>query len=87
MESILKKIAKEKITIGIVGLGYVGLDLVRLFNSKDNCLIYGFDSDKTRVKSLNKKQSYINYISNKEIASLLKKSKFSTSLKMFLNAM
>lgn len=79
MESILKKIAKEKITIGIVGLGYVGLDLVRLFNSKDNCLIYGFDSDKTRVKSLNKKQSYINYISNKEIASLLKKSKFSTS--------
>ena len=43
---------KEKIKIAIIGLGYVGLPLARLFATKYN--VVGFDINKERITELNK---------------------------------
>jgi len=43
---------KEQIKIAIIGLGYVGLPLARLFATKYN--VIGFDINKNRVAELNK---------------------------------
>ena len=57
-----KKINTKKNNIGIVGLGYVGLPLVKRFIKAGNKKIYGVDSDKKKVESLRKGTSPINSI-------------------------
>ena len=46
------KIVKKKLTIGVIGLGYVGLPLAVEFAKKHS--VVGFDLDKKRVDSLKK---------------------------------
>ena len=58
---LLKKIKLNKISIGIIGLGYVGLPLLEGFASK-NLKVTGFDIDKNKITKLKKGQSYINHI-------------------------
>ncbi len=45
--NIIEKIKKKRITIGIIGLGYVGLPLARTF-SKKKINVIGFDIDKKK---------------------------------------
>ncbi|MBD1170176.1 nucleotide sugar dehydrogenase [Pelagibacterales bacterium SAG-MED02] len=71
MKTILKKLNQKKIKIGIVGLGYVGLDLVRLF-AGDKYFVYGFDNDIKKVNILKKNRSHINYIPNLDIKNISK---------------
>lgn len=47
----LKIKLEENIKIAVVGLGYVGLPLARLFATKYS--VVGFDINKARVESLN----------------------------------
>ena len=63
---ILKKTNNKKITVGIIGLGYVGLPLCILF-VKNNFNIIGFDIDKKKITKIKKKDSYIERISAKDI--------------------
>ena len=65
-------ILKKKARIGIIGLGYVGLPLALLF-AKKGFKIFGFDNDNKKINSINKNQSYIERISNKNITLLNKK--------------
>lgn len=57
-----KKINIKKSNIGIVGLGYVGLPLVKRFIKAGNKKIFGVDSDKKKVDSLRKGKSPIDSI-------------------------
>ena len=71
---ILKnKIVKKKITIAILGLGYVGLPLALSF-SKKKFKVIGFDNDINKINLLKKNKSYISTIKNsrikKEVSSL-----------------
>ncbi len=59
--NILKKINSNKIKIGIVGLGYVGLPLLLGFGRKGLNVI-GFDIDKKKINMLKLGKSYINHI-------------------------
>ena len=43
------KIINKKITVGIIGLGYVGLPLLMAFSIK-NFKVIGFDTDKKKIK-------------------------------------
>ena len=55
---LLNKIAKKKIKVGIVGLGYAGLPLlIELFKKKIYSI--GFDTDKTKISKLKKGKNYI----------------------------
>ena len=47
-----KKKVMEEIKIGVVGLGYVGLPLARLFATK--YAVVGFDLKKERIEALNR---------------------------------
>lgn len=66
-----KKIEDKNITIGVVGIGYVGLPLSILF-SKKGYKVFCFDTDKKKVKKINQKKSYLNRISDKEVSLILK---------------
>ena len=58
---IIRRINERKATIGVVGLGYVGLPLALCFNEKGFNVI-GMDIDETKTKKLNAGQSYIHHI-------------------------
>ena len=82
--SLYKLVSTRQATIGVIGLGYVGLPLSILF-SKKGFKVIGFDIDKKKIEQIDKRKSYIDRISSKEIAYILKKgfctSDFSNVLK------
>lgn len=59
--TLKNKIKTNNFTIGIIGLGYVGLPLLLGFASKKIKMI-GFDIDKKKIQMLKKGKSYINHI-------------------------
>ena len=64
------KIKQKKARVGIIGLGYVGLPLVKLFLN-NGFRVTGFDIDPKKVASLNRGKSYIRHISTKELRAFL----------------
>jgi UDP-N-acetyl-D-glucosamine dehydrogenase len=64
--------------VGVIGLGYVGLPLARLFAKKGFCVI-GFDIDKRKVNRLNSGKSYISYVASEDIQGLLRDGRFSAT--------
>lgn len=58
---LLKKIDEKKATIGVIGLGYVGLPLLIAF-CKAGFKVTGFDISKSKVESLNAGKRYIRHI-------------------------
>ncbi len=69
------RIKKKEARIGVIGLGYVGLPLVKLF-LKSGFQVTGFDIDPAKVASLNRGRSYIRHISAREIREFLAKKSF-----------
>ena len=69
------KIAARDFTVGIMGLGYVGLPLA-LVAAKAGFKVVGFDTDARRVEQLNSGVSAIKHISNAAIAAAIAGGKF-----------
>ena len=63
---------KKNYTIGVIGLGYVGLPLAILF-AKKKFKVIGFDIDLEKVKKLKKNESYLKRISKTQIKQIKKK--------------
>jgi len=64
--AFLQAIKDRTAVVGIVGMGYVGLPLMRTFcGAGFECL--GFDVDESKVKMLNAGKSYIKHITSKFI--------------------
>jgi UDP-N-acetyl-D-glucosamine dehydrogenase len=66
------KIQSRTATLGVVGLGYVGLPLAMLY-SRVGFRVTGFDIDANKVEALNSGRSYIKRILMEEIQQLLEK--------------
>lgn len=64
-------------TVGIIGLGYVGLSLAYL--SQKKFITYGFDIDSTKIKKLKNSSSYINDLNFKRNKFYLNKTFFPTN--------
>ncbi len=62
-----KSIESRNATIGVIGLGYVGLPLIDAF-VRGGFACMGFDVDPRKVESLRAGKSYIKHISNEKIA-------------------
>jgi len=60
--TLLSTIGARKATVGIIGLGYVGLPLARAF-SQHGFRVLGFDVDAAKVRKLSAGESYIEQIS------------------------
>jgi len=58
-----KKIEDRSATVGIIGLGYVGLPLAIEF-VKQGYPVVGYDADANKVESLNEGRTYIKHISD-----------------------
>ncbi len=63
-ETLAKKIADHKAVVGVMGLGYVGLPLVREF-CNSGFTVWGFDVDDQKVKWLNAGKTYIEHLPGK----------------------
>ena len=60
-KSLIQKIKSHKATVGVIGLGYVGLPLVIRF-AEEGFNVLGFDVDGEKVEKLNQGLSYIKHI-------------------------
>lgn len=58
-------------SVGIVGMGYVGLPLAAAF-ARSGLPVLGFDLDEAKVASINRGKSYIKHIPDREVADLLR---------------
>ena len=73
---LLKAIEEKTASVGIIGLGYVGLPLVIEF-VQAGFHVRGFDLDKNKVNLLKLGKSYIKHIPAKKIISINRTGKFS----------
>ncbi len=66
-DAFLSAVQQRECTIGVIGLGYVGLPLIDAFtNAGFRCL--GFDVDSQKVDALKAGKSYIKHIDDEKIA-------------------
>jgi UDP-N-acetyl-D-glucosamine dehydrogenase len=69
-ERLAELIQSKQAVIGVIGLGYVGLPLIRAFTSAGfRCM--GFDVDQVKVDKLKAGESYIKHIDSSALARLI----------------
>lgn len=61
LDHLKEKIINKSITVGVIGLGYVGLPL-SLSICEKNIKVIGFDINETYLEKLNRGESYIHHI-------------------------
>ncbi|MDY3562850.1 nucleotide sugar dehydrogenase [Gemmata sp. JC673] len=69
LSSLLARIGDKTATVGIIGLGYVGLPLARAF-SNAGFRVLGFDIDTAKVQKLNAGKSFIKQIPDATVAEM-----------------
>lgn len=72
---LVGRIARRRYTIGIVGLGYVGIPLA-LAAVKADFQVLGFDIDAARVALVNRGESFIRHIATEAIAAAARSGRF-----------
>lgn len=70
-EKLLSRIAERKITVGVVGLGYVGLPLA-VEKAKAGFRTIGFDVQEEKVRQVNAGHNYIGDVVDAELAQLVR---------------
>jgi UDP-N-acetyl-D-glucosamine dehydrogenase len=78
INNYILKIKNKKIKIGIIGLGYVGLNLLIQF-CKKKIYVNGYDIDKRKIINLNNKKSPISYILDSTIKDISKYSSYNNN--------
>ncbi len=76
--ALREKIEATQACVGIVGMGYVGLPLARLF-AEAGFPTLGFDIDQAKVDMLNAGRSYIKHIDSNVIAGIVEAGIFSAT--------
>lgn len=78
---LAEKIQSKSARVGVIGLGYVGLPLIRAFTSAGfQCL--GFDVDQSKVDKLLSGQSYIKHIDSASMSQLIREGRFEPTADM-----
>ncbi len=77
-DQLLKKISEKSVTIGIVGLGYVGLPLGLEFAEK-NIRVIGFDIDEKKIPVLLSGGTYIKHLPAERINSAVNSGYFTAT--------
>jgi len=75
---LLNKINDHSATVGVIGLGYVGLPLLLEF-SKAGFPVIGFDLDEKKIKDLNEGKTYIEHITSDRIKEVNKNGRFNVT--------
>ena len=80
-ELLSRKIAEKTARVGVIGLGYVGLPLLRAF-IKAGFETIGYDIDQAKVDQLLRGESYIAHIPSDWIAEWLAARQFTATADM-----
>ncbi|MHC4717070.1 MAG: nucleotide sugar dehydrogenase, partial [Planctomycetota bacterium] len=75
IQKLLKKIESGNAVVGVIGLGYVGLPLVREFTGA-GLRVMGFDVDGSKVKALMAGRSYIEHIPSLTVRDMINSGRF-----------
>ena len=75
---LLNKLNSKNATIGILGLGYVGLPLMLRY-AEVGYKVIGFDVDEEKIERLNRGESYIEHIPARAITTALEQGFSATS--------
>jgi UDP-N-acetyl-D-glucosamine dehydrogenase len=75
MKNLIARIEKNKAVVGVIGLGYVGLPLMRAF-CHGGLRTIGFDVDDAKIRKLLAGRSYIHHIPARLIGSLIREKLF-----------
>ncbi len=67
LKTLLKKIESKNFTLGVIGLGYVGLPMSLTFLRK-GIKVIGFDLDPRKIEMIAKGESYIKHIASNDLA-------------------
>jgi UDP-N-acetyl-D-glucosamine dehydrogenase len=78
VQGVIKRIKEKKASVGIIGLGYVGLPLVMEF-SMSGFPVTGFDIDPQKVNMLDAGKSYIKHIPSENIQKLKTDGRFNAT--------
>jgi len=78
IDNIKLSIVNRNATIGIIGLGYVGLPLAIRF-SEEGFKTIGFDIDHEKVSMLNDGRSYIKHIKEADISKMVNNGSIATT--------
>jgi UDP-N-acetyl-D-glucosamine dehydrogenase len=78
VELLKARIARRDYTIGVIGLGYVGLPLVLRFGEV-GFRVMGFDIDAAKVKQLNDGASYIEHVPGPRVQALVASHRFAAT--------
>ena len=81
MTKLERKIKDKKIIVGVLGLGYVGLPLVREF-ALSGLKVIGFDIDEKKVRILNSGRSIIKHIPHSQVKQIVKTGLFQATTNM-----
>lgn len=74
-DRLIARFAARQATVGVVGLGYVGLPLVRAMHDAGHRVV-GFDIDESKVRMLKQGQAYLNHLGNDLVATLASSDRF-----------
>jgi len=77
-KELVQSIRDKKALVGIIGLGYVGLPLVREF-TRGGMKVLGFDIDSAKVESLQAGRSYIEHIPDEVVRRMVGSGRFSAT--------
>ncbi|MEZ0230833.1 MAG: nucleotide sugar dehydrogenase [Planctomycetota bacterium] len=72
---LVERLQKREATVGVIGLGYVGLPLARAF-AEAGYRVIGFDVDTKKVEKLERGESYIQAVPTETLQQLREKGKF-----------
>ncbi len=75
LRKLLKKIESRDALVGVIGLGYVGLPLVREF-ARGGAKVLGFDVDPAKTEALTAGRSYIEHIPASTVRRLVRSGRF-----------
>jgi UDP-N-acetyl-D-glucosamine dehydrogenase len=78
IDALIARFAERSAKIGVIGLGYVGLPLVRSL-AQQGFSVLGFDVDADKVERLNRGESYIQHIDGQSIAAMRRSGRFAAT--------
>ncbi|HUU17065.1 MAG TPA: nucleotide sugar dehydrogenase [Sedimentisphaerales bacterium] len=81
MRDWARKIKEKQITVGVLGLGYVGLPLAGEFASA-GLKVVGFDVDEKKVRTLNSGRSIIKHVPHSKVKKIVKAGLFRATANM-----
>src|SRR5207244_851501 len=73
--NLVERLQRREATVGVIGLGYVGLPLARAF-AEAGYKVIGFDVDARKVERLERGESYIQAVPTPILQGLREKGRF-----------